>query len=384
MRILVAPDSFKGSLSGMQICNIVEDAAKEVFDKVDVMKIPVADGGEGTVDSVIDALSGIRKSIRVKNALGEIINASYGVFHGDKAIIEMASASGLPLIPIDRRNVMISNTYGTGELILDAITSGCKIIYLGIGGSATNDGGIGCLNALGVKFLDVDGKELTPIPNNFLLINEIDTSQVSDLLAEVQIILLCDVQNPLLGKTGATQVYGRQKGATESQIELLERGLEYYISLVEKTTGKEVTETSGAGAAGGLGAGLLSFTCAKRQSGVETILEIIGFEQLLQNTDLVITGEGNMDYQSAFGKVAYGVGQISKRYNIPCAAIVGGMGKDAEVMYNHGIETIVTTVNGILELEEAIGRDKELCYSAALRLFRGIKIGMSIENSNKE
>lgn len=378
MRIMVAPDSFKGSLSAEKICNIVEQAAKKVFVDCEVEKVPVADGGEGTVESILAALDGENIEVKVNNAIGEEITATYGIFGENQAIIEMAAASGLPLVSPKKRNIMCSNTYGTGQLILDALDRGCTTIYMGLGGSATNDGGIGCAHALGVKFLDENKNELEPIPENFIQMREIDLSGMHKKVKDTEFIILSDVKNPLLGELGATAVFGKQKGASvEEQLEL-EKGLGHYSAILKEVFSKDYAIQEGAGAAGGLGAGLMAFVNATMKSGVEAVLEIVEFQDKLQNVQLVVTGEGRMDCQSAYGKVAYGVGTLCKESGVPCVAIVGGMGENAQVMYEHGITTIMTTVNGIMEIEEAVERAEELCNDAAERLFYGIKLGMNI------
>lgn len=259
MKIMVAPDSFKGSLSAEKICEIVESAAKRVFEGCSVEKVPVADGGEGTVESILAALDGENINVNVCNAIGEEIVASYGVFDQNQAIIEMAAASGLPLVSPEKRNIMSSNTYGTGQLILDALERGCTTIYMGLGGSATNDGGIGCAHALGVKFLDENKHELAPIPENFNYIKEIDMSQMHPKVSSTNFIILSDVKNPLLGKLGATAVFGKQKGAGEVEQLQLEKGLEHYNTILKQMFNKDYADQEGAGAAGGLGAGLMAF-----------------------------------------------------------------------------------------------------------------------------
>lgn len=374
MKILVAPDSFKGSLSAMEICNITETVAKEIFQNCEVVKLPVADGGEGTVESILDTLSGKEMIVEVSNPLGKRIKSNYGIFNKDKAIIEMASASGLPLIKTDERNVLNSNTYGTGELILDAIKNGAKKIYLGIGGSATNDLGIGCLAALGVNFLDADKKTIDPIPANFKKIVEIDTSTLTKEVLDTEFVIMCDVKNPLLGNDGATYIYGKQKGITEKDMPEFEEGMAHICKVIEDKTKVTISNREGCGAAGGLGAGLLAFTNASIQSGVDTILEILEFNEKLSGSNLVITGEGRMDNQSAFGKVAFGVGSLCKANNIPCIALVGGLGDGYEDMYQHGITSIMTTTDKIMSIDDAIKDADNLCRKAIYRLLKMVQI----------
>ncbi len=379
MKLIVAPDSFKGSLSAAEVCACVRRAALREFSRCEVISLPVADGGEGTVDSICAALSGSMQNVTVQNPLGAPVSASYAIFDGgSSAALEMAAASGLSLVAPNARDVPRSNTYGTGEMMLDALQKGCTELYIGIGGSATNDGGIGCAAALGVRFLDAAGASLAPIPANFMQIETVDISGLNPLLASANITIMGDVKNPLLGQAGATNVYGAQKGATATQRATLEAGLAHYIAKVEVATGNAVATVEGAGAAGGLGAGLLAFTGAKMQSGVNTVLELLQFDKLLEDADLVITGEGQMDYQSAYGKVAYGVGMRCKAAKVPCIALVGSMGEGAEEMRQYGISSIMTTVNGIMPLSEAVEQAQTLCESAAERALRMVHIGLRL------
>lgn len=366
MKLIIAPDSFKGSLSANEVCNIVEKAAKNNFKNIEVIKLPVADGGEGTVDS-LKVIGGIEKTIKVNNANGILDNATY-LIKDDMAIMEMASASGLP--QIKEKNVMKATTYGVGQMINDAVSNGCKTIYLGLGGSATNDGGIGCLNALGIKFYNNE-KEVI-YPSDF---HTITNYKIEKELPNIRIILMSDVKNKLLGDKGATYTYGKQKGATEQNQKDLEKGLTNYINVIEKNINKDIKNIEGSGAAGGLGAGLLSFFDCSIQSGVDTVLDILEFNKHLENTDLVITGEGMMDYQSAYGKVAYGVATRCMKENIPCIAIVGSIGENAEQMYQYGITSIFAIVNKIMSLDDAFKNSEKLCFDAADRIFKTIKIG---------
>ncbi len=376
MKILVAPDSFKGSLEAYQICDIVEQAVHEIFPHATVAKLPMADGGEGTVFAVLSTLKGEEITVSVNSPDFRMIKATYGFVHnavdGNQAIMEMAEASGIT--KVEKRDILKMNTYGTGEMVLDAIHRGVKTIYIGIGGSATNDCGLGFASALGVRFLDAKGHELMPIPENFLHIARIDDSAMKEEVRKTNIVVMCDVKNPLLGKTGATHVFGRQKGATDETIPLLEQGMTHFGQLLEKTYGAGIINKEGAGAAGGLGAAMLAIVGAKMQSGITTILNILDFDRHIEDVDLVITGEGRMDYQSAFGKVPFGVGSKCKKRNIPCIALVGGLGERYEELYAHGITSIMTTIDGIMSLEEAIKNAERLCYQATIRALRMINI----------
>ena len=376
MKIVFAPDSFKGTLPAERVCELLDEKARLVFPGCETVRVPVSDGGEGTADVVVSATGGKRIEVTVKNPIGKPVNARYGICRDDCAVIEMASASGLPLVPPKERDILNANTYGTGQLILDALLRGIRKFYLAIGGSATNDGGIGCAAALGVRFLDQYGEELLPVPANLGQICRIDMSRIHPAAAESEFTVMCDVKNPLLGQNGATYVFGPQKGASESELELLEAGMSRYAGVLERTFGRKIADMPGAGAAGGLGAGLMAFAHADLCSGIETILKIVDFDRILEGADLVVTGEGNLDYQSVFGKVPYGVGMAAKRHQIPCAAIVGGMGAGASDIYACGVDSIITTINAAMPVEEAIAQAEELFSDAAELLFRMVRVGM--------
>ncbi len=374
MKIVIASDSFKGSLDAIQIGHIAGRVAQEVFPGCEVVKIPMADGGEGTVDCLIEALAGQRVHCTVKDPLLRDRETWYGRC-GDTAIMEMAAASGITLVSRSERDILRHSTFGTGEMLLHALEQGCKQVFLGIGGSATNDGGMGFAAALGVRFLDSNGVELQPLPENFQQVHSVDTSGLTPLLRQAEITVMSDVTNPLLGKTGATYIFGPQKGANSVTLPILEQGMTHYIERCEQACGQKVREMPGAGAAGGLGAALALFCKAKMQSGVETILEILDVANKVQDADLVITGEGMMDYQSAYGKVASGVGGVCMRQGVPCFAIVGAMGERAEEMSAHGIASIIPTVNGIMPLERGLANAEALYESAARRALNLVKIG---------
>lgn len=378
MKIVIAPDSFKGSLSAKEICNEVNKAAKKVFPNCETKQIPIADGGEGTLDSIIEIMGGDFKHVEVSNPLGKPVIAKYGILDEETAIVEMAQASGLPLIPDTERDIMKANTYGTGQLILDAMENGYKRIYIGLGGSATNDGGIGCAAALGIRFFDSKNEELEPIPENLERIDVIDFTNRNLNIDKTEFIIMSDVKNPLTGESGATNVFSKQKGAKPEEQKVLEKAMCHYENKLEITLGKKIGAVPGAGAAGGLGAGLLAFCNAKVVSGIEKILEIVQFEKEIEQADLVITGEGRMDNQSAYGKVVSGIGTCCKRSNIPCVAIVGSIGDGADELYNYGISSIMTTINGVMTLDEAMKDAHKLCYEAAERLFRLVNVGMKI------
>lgn len=378
MKIVFAPDSFKGTLSADRICELLEEKAKLIFPGCETIGIPVSDGGEGATDVVVSATKGTFCEVTARGPLGEPVCAKYGIFRENHAMIEMAAASGLPLVPRDKLDIRHASTYGTGEMIADALNQGIRKFCIAIGGSATNDGGIGCAAALGVKFLDEKGGELDALPVNLHKIASIDMSGLHPQVKESEFVVMCDVTNPLLGETGATYIFGPQKGADEEDKKFLEAGMENYAKVLEKTFGKDIASEPGAGAAGGLGAGLLAFVNARLNRGIETILDILNFDQVIAGADLVVTGEGMMDYQSVYGKVPFGVGSAAKKQDIPCIAIVGGMGRDAANIYEYGVDSIITTINGAMSIEKALENAEELFSNAAERMFRMVRVGMQI------
>lgn len=379
MRFLFASDSFKGSLSSEKIIELLKESAENVFPGCETRGVPIADGGEGTVDAVIAVTKGKKRVIEVHGPLMENVESSYGIFHGDCAIIEMAAASGLPMVSPEKRNPLNTTTYGTGELIRDALDQGYKKISIAIGGSATNDGGMGAMRALGMRFLDAEGKELEGRGSDLAKLVDIDSTNLHSAVAEAEFTVMCDVNNPLTGPKGATYTFGKQKGGTPEILDELEMGMKNYAMVIQKKFGKNVDSIAGAGAAGGLGAALCVFLNAEMKSGIETVLDLIDFDGLLEGTDLVVTGEGRIDWQSAFGKVPSGIGQRCQAKGIPAVAVVGGMGNGAEKIYEFGVESIIPTINGAMEIEEALERAEELYRGAAERMFRMIRVGMKIK-----
>lgn len=382
MKFLFASDSFKGTLTSEEIISILTETAKEVFPDCRCAGVPVADGGEGTVDAVIKAMQGSLRTVEVHGPLMEPVEASYGVF-GDHAVIEMAAASGLPMVPADRKNPLDTTTFGTGELIRDALEQGYQKIAIAIGGSATNDGGMGAMSALGIRFLDKDQKALTGFGKELGKVADIDMSGLHPAAKTAEFTVMCDVTNPLTGPDGATYTFGKQKGGTPEILDRMERDMVSFAKLMLEKTGVDADRIAGAGAAGGLGAALKVFLNGTMKSGIDTVLELIGFDGLLEDVDLVITGEGRMDWQSAFGKVPSGVGMRCRKKGIPAIAIVGGMGDGAESLYDHGIDSIIPTINGAMPIDEALKRAKELYRGAARRTFRILRAGMAIKPEEK-
>jgi len=378
MKVIVAPDSFKGSSTSIAVANAIEKGIKKVFPDAEVIKIPIADGGEGTVEALVLGAGGTFKEVDVKGPLGETVKARYGVLNNGSAVIEMASASGLPLVPENLRNPLVTTTYGTGELIRAALNEGCKKIIIGIGGSATNDGGIGMAQALGVSFKDSENCELGFGGGQLDKLETIDISGIDPRLKDTEIIVACDVSNPLCGERGASAVYGPQKGATPEMVKQLDSNLRHYAEKIKAQLGMDIADIPGSGAAGGLGAGLIVFCGARLKSGIETVLDEVGIDTHLPTADLVITGEGRIDSQSVYGKVPVGVGQRVKKYNKPVLAIVGGIGQGAQAVYEYGVDGIMSIVNNAMPLSEAMERSSELLEDAAERVMRIIKMGMDI------
>lgn len=381
MKFLFAPDSFKGSLTALEITKLLTQAAKKVFPNVEICALPVADGGEGTVESLVEAMHGTYCSMVVTGPMGTPVKAQYGLIDGRAtAVIEMAQAAGLPLIPIHGRNPMLASSIGVGEMILKAIAGGAKKLLVGIGGSATNDGGMGMLCALGARFFDVEGKQLSGNGENLAKVASVDLSQIDKRIYETEMVVICDVTNPLLGENGATYIYGPQKGATPAMCQALEQGMGNYAKLLSAALGCDVASFAGAGAAGGLGAALGGVLKAQLKPGITAVMEAARFDELVQDCDLVITGEGRIDGQSVrFGKVPVGIAKRCAALSIPVIAITGGMGDGAEGFYALGKTSIQTTVNAVMPLEKALRNARQLLLDAAERMFRMIQIGQELK-----
>ena len=384
IKLLFASDSFKGSLTSLQTAMLLEKAADEVFGRCECKSVAVADGGEGTVDAVVSAVSGKTVSADVHDPLMKRISASYGLLDDNRAIIEMASASGLTLVPENLRNPLNTTTYGTGELILHALDNGCRDITVAIGGSATNDGGMGCMRALGVRFLDFPGNELECFGRDLEKVDYIDTDNIDKRLGSCRITVMCDVRNPLCGENGAARNFAAQKGADKKTVARLESGMQNYREVIKRRFNIDCDSVEGAGAAGGLGAALKVFCSGEMRAGVDTVLDLIDFDSLLEGVDLVVTGEGRADWQSAFGKVMSGVGKRAKAKGIPAIGLCGSLGKGAENIFSCGISSLITTVNAPMTLDIAIENAQGLYYDAAVRMFRLIKAGMTVREGREE
>jgi len=353
MKIVVAPDSFKGSLTAVEVADAIEQGVREIFPEAEIVKIPMADGGDGTVQCLVNATGGEILKEKVTDPLGNEVLASYGIL-GDKktAVIEMAEASGLTLVPENKRNPLITTTYGTGELIKIALDQGCRKMIIGIGGSATNDGGAGMVQALGVKLLDKDEEELGFGGGELKKVFRIDTKYLDNRLSETKVLVASDVSNPLCGPKGASWIYGPQKGATPEIIKELDESLAHFAEIVKRDLNKDVKDIPGAGAAGGLGAGLMAFLDAELKPGIEIIIEIVKLEQVIKGADLVITGEGKIDSQTIYGKAPIGVAKIAKKYNIPVIAVAAIISADADIVHQYGINTLIKISEPPMSLAE--------------------------------
>lgn len=380
MKFLFASDSFKGTLSSKRTAELLAQAASEIFPGCEYSSIEVADGGEGTTDAVLSAVNGEKIAVFVHGPLWEEISAYYGKLDDRRAVMEMAAASGLPLVPSEQRDPRKTTSYGTGEMIADALGKGFRDISIAIGGSATNDGGIGCMRALGVRFLDENGQELSGCGADLAEIRSIDVSGLDPRVKECKFTVMCDVTNPLCGEKGATHTFGKQKGGTPEILEELEKGMCNYRDILKNQFGINMDEVPGAGAAGGLGAALMVFLNGTLKSGIETVLDLVEFDRKLEGVSLVVTGEGSTDWQSVFGKVMQGVGVHCRKAGIPAVAVVGSMGKGAEDIFDYGIESILTTVNAVMPLDEALSRAEELYLQAARRMFRMLRAGREMKN----
>lgn len=348
---VLAPDSFKESMTAKEVCIAMEKGLRKVYPTANYVHIPMADGGEGTVQSLVDATGGQLRYIEVTGPLGEPVTAAYGLLgDGTTAAIEMASASGIHLVNKDNKNPLKTTTYGTGELIRECLNQGIRKIIIGIGGSATNDGGTGMAEALGAKFLDAKGNTLPRGGGSLGELANIDISSLDARLQQVQLIVACDVTNPLCGEHGAAHVFGPQKGATPEMVQQLDANLAHYADVVKRQLGKDVRDLPGAGAAGGLGAGLLIFTRTALQKGIEIVIEYTGLKQKLANADIVFTGEGGIDFQTKFGKTPYGVAQAAKQSGKKVIAVAGYIGEGIDTLYQEGIDAVFGIVPGASEL----------------------------------
>ena len=337
-KILLVPDSFKGTMSSSAICAIMQKSIKEFYPDAQVLSLPVADGGEGSVDAFLAALGGEKKAALVQGPFGRKMESFFGILKDTTAVIEMAACAGLPLAGADK-NPAVTTTYGAGELIKAALDAGCKKIIMGIGGSATNDGGCGAAAALGVKFYGRDG-EFIPAGGTLHQIEKIDKTGLDDRLQKIELITMCDIDNPLYGENGAAYIFGPQKGADTEMVKFLDAGLKHLADTVKKDFSVDIADTAGAGAAGGMGYGMRVFLGSTLQMGIETVLDTVNFDELVKGVDCVFTGEGKIDSQSLRGKVVIGIAQRTKKANVPLIAVVGSVGGSIDEAYEKGVSAV--------------------------------------------
>lgn len=354
MKIIIAPDSYKESLTAMEVAIAIEAGFRQVMPHAEYIKLPMADGGEGTVQSLIDASNGTIIHHTVTGPLGEQVQGFFGIMgDGKTAVIEMAAASGLHLVTPEQRNPMLTTSYGTGELILAALDQGVQHIIVGIGGSATNDGGIGMAQALGVQLLDNNGQPLGFGGQALAQLATIDISHIDPRLATIKLEVACDVDNPLCGTKGASAVFGPQKGATPAMVIELDKNLAHYATIIERDLAIDVKDMAGAGAAGGMGAALLGLFKAQLRSGIEIVIDAVNLDAIVKDADLVITGEGRIDSQTIHGKTPIGVARAAKKFNKPVIGIAGCLSQDCGVVYEHGIDAVFSVVPAAISLEQA-------------------------------
>lgn len=376
MKIVIAPDSFKGSLTATEAARAIERGIHRALQDADTVIVPMADGGEGSLEPIVQSAGGTIVAHPVRGPLGFTVDAVYGWLEHDKtAVIEMARASGLLLVPADKRNPLLTSTYGTGELIRHALDQGCRRFILALGGSATNDGGAGMLEALGMVFYDSDGEIIHPTGGSLGQIARIDDGGLDPRIAESDFLLACDVSNPLLGANGASSVYAPQKGATSADIERLEQHMRHWADLVEATTGLRLHDYPGAGAAGGLAGAFLAFFPSRLRPGIEVVISSTELRQHLSGADLVITGEGRIDAQTAAGKAPLGVAREAQKLGIPVIALAGSVSPDLSALHEGGICCALSIVNAPMSLDEAIARAAELLEHAAEQAIRAFRAG---------
>jgi glycerate kinase len=383
MRVVIAPDSFKESLSALEVADAIEAGFREVFPQAEYRKLPVADGGEGTVQAMIDATGGRRVELAVTGPLGEPVAAFYGQLPAQDggaalAVIEMAAASGLELVPAGRRNPLLTTSRGTGELILHALDAGVRRFVLGVGGSATNDGGAGMLQALGVRLLDAAGLELGAGGAELARLARIDVSRLDARVKDSEFHIACDVSNPLVGPNGASAIFGPQKGATPEMVAQLDACLAHYGNIMARDLGRDVAAMPGAGGGGGIAAGMVVFLDGRLRPGIEIIAEAVGLEQAVRDADLVITGEGRIDGQSVSGKTPVGVARIAKAHGKPVIAIGGGLARDAGAVHAHGIDAVFAAVCRPCTVAEALADARDNLRAAARNVAQALRLGAAL------
>lgn len=360
MKFVLAPDSFKECMSSKEVCETMEIAIRKVYPDAEVIEVPMADGGEGTVEALVEATSGTYHMVKVTGPLGNKVEAVFGLLGNMKtAVIEMATASGLHLVKREERNPLITTTYGTGELIKAALDLGVRHIVIGIGGSATNDGGAGMIQALGGKLLDKEGNEIAFGGGELDKIETIDLSNLDPRIKDTVIEVACDVTNPLIGEKGASEIFGRQKGATDEMVKVLDLNLAHYADVIKRDLGIDIAYVEGAGAAGGLGAALLAFLKGELKRGIDLVIKHTELKEKLEGADYVFTGEGSIDYQTMYGKTPIGVATIAKEKGVKTIAFAGNVGEGIDILYTGGITAIFSIMLGVSTLDNALKNGKE-------------------------
>lgn len=357
-KFIVVPDSYKGTLASEKICSIMKKQILKYFPEAEIVTIPVADGGEGSVQAFLEAVGGEKLTVKVRGPYGEYIDSFFGMLPDGTAVIEMAAAAGLPLVGADKQ-AHKTTTYGVGELMLAAAKQGCKRIIMGLGGSATNDGGCGAVAACGVKFFDEQGHSFVPVGETLGNIAKVDITNLAEELRDMTVITMCDISNPLCGPLGAATVFGPQKGATPEQVVMLDDGLRHLAELVEKELGKNILELPGSGAAGGMGGGMVAFFGSRLQLGIETVLDTVGFDELIKDADVIFTGEGCFDEQSMMGKVISGVTKRAKAFEVPVICVAGSLKKIPENAYAMGLTAAFSINQRPISFAEAIPLSEE-------------------------
>ena len=379
MKIVIAPDSYKESLSALEVATQIELGFREIFPDAQYVKLPMADGGEGTVQAMIEATQGRRVEVEATGPLGQRIRSFYALTgDGATAMIEMAAASGLELVPPAQRNPELTTSYGTGELIAAALDAGARHLILGLGGSATNDAGAGMLQALGVKLLDAAGNDLPRGAAALARLERIDVSGLDARLAACTVEVACDVDNPLTGERGASAIFGPQKGATPAIVQSLDAGLKHFAQIVLRDLGVDVDGVPGAGAAGGMGAAMLAFLHGQLRPGCEIIAQAVGLEEAVRDADLVITGEGRIDQQTIFGKTPFGVATVARKHGKPVIGIAGSLGANAHVVHDHGIDAIFSVLSKVCSIEEAMAEARHNVHCAARNIAAVLAMGQRI------
>lgn len=384
MKIVIAPQAFKGSISALEAAKAMDKGVRKVFSQIETVLIPVADGGDGTLETLVESSSGTLRTAEITGPLGKKTTAHWGAMGNNQiAIIEMARTSGLAMVPPAKRNPLITTTYGLGEMIRHAMEAGFRRFIIGIGGSATNDGGTGMAQALGIHFTDLSGNELPFGGAGLSKLHKIDISQIDPRILQSEFMVACDVSNPLTGPEGASEVYGPQKGATPEMVVQLDQALTHLAQVIKKDLGLEINDISGAGAAGGLGGGLIAFLNGKLQTGVDIVLDTLRLDDKLYGADLVITGEGSLDFQTVYDKAPIGVAKRAKRNGIPVIAISGSLGNGYTNIHAHGIDAALAIIRYPMTLEESSQNASELITDATEQALRLIKVGTNLSNDFK-